>query len=62
MEFCKNDEIYDCIVVGVGGHGSAAVANLARSGVKVLGLEQFSPVHEKGRVLGTHSNKSTTYD
>ena len=33
---------YDCIVVGLGGHGSAAVAHLARrSGVRVLGLEKF---------------------
>ena len=40
--------VFDCIVIGVGGHGSAIAANLAQSGLKVLGLEQFTPVHAKG--------------
>jgi len=33
--------VYDVIVVGLGGHGSAAAAHLAKRGVKVLGLEKF---------------------
>lgn len=49
MQFLDDVQIYDCIVVGIGGHGSAIVANLAKSGLKVLGLEQFSPVHNKGK-------------
>jgi len=40
--------VYDCIVVGVGAHGSAALAHLAKNGSKVLGIEQFKPVHNHG--------------
>ncbi len=42
-------DVYDCIVVGLGGHGSAAIANLAKDGLKVIGFEQFGRVHENGR-------------
>lgn len=44
--------MYDCIVVGVGGHGSATLAHLAKAGKKVLGLEQFKPVHAHGEAKG----------
>lgn len=47
----RGAEIYDCIVVGIGGHGSSIAANLAKSGVKVLGLEQFGPVHSQGLLI-----------
>jgi glycine/D-amino acid oxidase-like deaminating enzyme len=50
MEF-EHQNIYDCIVVGIGGHGSSIVANLAKAGKRVLGLEQFPPVHNKGKSL-----------
>lgn len=40
--------MYDCIVVGIGGHGSAIVAELAKTGQNVLGIEQFEAVHSKG--------------
>jgi sarcosine oxidase len=43
---------YDVIVVGVGGMGSAAVAHLARRGVRVLGLEQYDIPHERGSSHG----------
>ena len=33
---------YDYIVVGLGGHGSAAAAHLAKRGFRVLGLEKFA--------------------
>ena len=33
----------DVIVLGLGGMGSAAAAHLAARGVRVLGLEQFTP-------------------
>jgi sarcosine oxidase len=39
---------FDVIVVGVGSMGSAACYYLAKSGVKVLGIEQFSIPHEQG--------------
>eukprot|EP01037_Dinobryon_pediforme_P026995 gene26995-29717_t len=38
----------DCIVIGLGGHGSAAAYNLASRGLRVLGLEQYERVHAKG--------------
>ena len=43
---------YDVIVVGIGGMGSAAVYHLARRGVKLLGLEQFDILHERGSSHG----------
>jgi sarcosine oxidase len=39
---------FDVIVIGVGSMGSAACYQLAKSGLKVLGLEQFTVPHEKG--------------
>ena len=35
-------ERYDCIVVGTGGVGSAALYHLARRGVRALGLDRFA--------------------
>lgn len=43
---------YDVIVVGVGGMGSAAVCELARRGMRVLGLERFDVPHEHGSSHG----------
>jgi sarcosine oxidase len=43
---------YDVIVVGVGAMGAAASWQLARRGVRVLGLEQFSIVHALGSSHG----------
>ena len=43
---------FDCIVIGVGGMGSAACYELARRGVRVLGLEQFSVGHDRGSSHG----------
>lgn len=42
----------DVIVLGVGGFGSAACADLARQGVRVVGLEQFAPAHTQGSSHG----------
>ncbi len=42
----------ECAVVGLGGAGSSAAYHLARSGVRVLGLEQFGPVHAHGSSHG----------
>src|SRR4029079_14928612 len=43
---------YDCIVLGVGGFGSAALYHAARRGARTLGLEQFSAVHDRGSSHG----------
>ncbi len=43
---------YDVIVLGVGGFGSAACYHLARRGVRVLGLEQFPLMHDRGSSHG----------
>ena len=44
--------VYDAIVIGVGGMGSAAVYHLARRGWKVLGLEQYDIPNELGSSHG----------
>ena len=43
---------FDAIVVGVGGMGSATCCELARRGVRVLGLEQFDLGHDRGSSHG----------
>ncbi len=45
-------ETFDCIVLGVGGFGSATLDALAGRGVRVLGLEQFGVAHERGSSHG----------
>ena len=45
-------QIFDHIVIGAGGMGSAAIYELARRGRRVLGLEQFSIPHELGSSAG----------
>ena len=44
--------IFDCIVIGLGGFGSAALLQLAQRGARVLGLEQFGPAHDRGSSHG----------
>ena len=44
--------MYDVIVLGLGGMGSATLFHLARRGSKVLGLERFDVVHEYGSSHG----------
>ena len=43
---------YDVIVLGLGGMGSAAAAQLAARGQRVLGLERFGPAHDRGSSHG----------
>src|SRR3954462_10780051 len=43
---------YDVIVIGVGAMGAATCDQLARRGVRVLGLEQFGLVHAMGSSHG----------
>jgi sarcosine oxidase len=44
--------MYDAIVIGIGGMGSAATYHLARRGLKILGLEQFNIPHNLGASHG----------
>lgn len=43
---------YDVIVVGLGAMGSATACHLARRGMRVLGLDRFSPPHAFGSSHG----------
>jgi sarcosine oxidase len=43
---------YDCIVVGTGGVGSAALYHLAGQGVRALGIDRFPPGHDRGSSHG----------
>ncbi len=45
--------MYDAIVIGVGGMGSATVYHLARSGCRVPGLEQYRIPHAFGSSHGS---------
>ncbi|MHA3700600.1 N-methyl-L-tryptophan oxidase [Jatrophihabitans sp. YIM 134969] len=48
----RTTQRYDVIVLGLGGMGSAAAAHLAARGATVLGLEQFTPAHDRGSSHG----------
>jgi sarcosine oxidase len=43
---------FDTIVVGLGAMGSCALAELARRGRRVLGIDRFTPPHERGSSHG----------
>ncbi|MFG2635015.1 N-methyl-L-tryptophan oxidase [Streptomyces sp. NPDC048362] len=43
---------HDVIVIGLGGMGSAAAHHLSARGARVLGLERFGPVHNRGSSHG----------
>ena len=45
-------EHHDCIVIGTGGVGSAALFHLARRGVRALGIDRFTPGHDRGSSHG----------
>lgn len=44
--------MYDAVVAGLGGMGSAALAHLALRGARVLGIEQFDVLHDLGASSG----------
>jgi len=44
--------MYDVIVAGLGGMGSAAAYHLAARGERVLGLERYTPAHDRGSSHG----------
>lgn len=54
-------ERFDAIVIGVGGMGSAACYQLARRGVRVLGIEQFDIPHDRGSSHGYSRMIRTAY-
>lgn len=43
---------YTCVVLGLGGMGSAALYTLAKRGVSVCGIEQFGAAHDRGSSHG----------
>ena len=43
---------YDVIVLGCGAVGSAALGHLAGRGLRVLGLDRFTPPHDHGSSHG----------
>ena len=45
-------DVFDVIVLGVGGFGSGALSHLARRGLNVLGIDQFGAAHDKGSSHG----------
>lgn len=53
--------VYDVVVAGVGAHGSATVAEAARRGGRVLGLERFPRGHEMGSFVGRTRIIRTSY-
>jgi sarcosine oxidase len=52
MRKAANMTDFDVVVCGLGATGSAALYQLARRGVRVLGLERFAPGHERGSSHG----------
>ena len=45
-------DVFDAIVLGVGGFGSGALFHLARRGLKVLGIDRFGAAHDQGSSHG----------
>src|SRR4051812_39198912 len=43
---------YDVVVAGLGAMGSAATYQLAKAGVRVLGLDRYEPPHDLGSTHG----------
>jgi sarcosine oxidase len=44
--------LFDVVVCGLGATGSAALRELSRRGLRVLGIEQFTPGHDRGSSHG----------
>jgi len=44
--------MYDCVVLGLGGVGSATLLSLAQRGHRVLGLDRFPAAHDRGSSHG----------
>ncbi len=48
----QHNNTYDVLIAGLGAMGSATAAELARRGVRVLGLDRYSPPHSLGSSHG----------
>lgn len=44
--------VYDVAIVGLGAMGAAALYQLAKRGVKVVGIDRFTPPHDRGSTHG----------
>lgn len=53
--------VYDAIIVGLGGAGSASAYHLSSSGARTLGLEQYGPTHPHGSSHGRTRIYRTAY-
>lgn len=53
--------MHDCIVLGTGGLGCAALYSAAKKGWKVLGIDQFGPAHNLGSSHGQTRMIRRTY-
>lgn len=45
-------ESFDILIIGLGAHGSSALYHLAKTGMKVAGIDQFTPPHLHGSSHG----------
>lgn len=52
MKLDSQSVVYDCIVIGFGGVGSAALREAAKLNWKVLGLDRMGPAHDQGSSHG----------
>src|SRR5690348_16134988 len=43
---------FDVVVIGLGAMGSAALYHLTQRGVRAVGIEQFTPGHDRGSSHG----------
>ncbi len=48
----SNHSVFDLAVIGLGAIGSSTLYHLSKSGLKILGIDQFSPPHEMGSSHG----------
>lgn len=48
----NRSSVYDCVVLGFGGVGSAALRAAAQKGWKVLGIDRYGPSHDQGSSHG----------
>ena len=52
MEILRMSQRYNVVIAGLGAMGSSAAYHLARSGLKILGLDRFAPPHNQGSSHG----------
>ena len=48
----SNSQHFDCLVLGTGGVGSAALYHLAKQGKRVAGIDRFGVAHDRGSSHG----------